>query len=327
MPLAAGASQPRWSPDRRPPRLHRRRRGRARAAVRALDGDGPGGARSPACPIRRRASPGRPTAARSLMRCSCPTKARGSAPPQPRPEGAQWADPLQVITAVTYRADGQGYLRAGYDQLFLVSSEGGAPRQLSYGPYNNGGPLSWTPDGRTILFSGNRSANWEREGFNTEVYALDVASNRITRADQPQRARRRAGGVARRAAGRLSPAMTTSERGYENAILYVMNADGSNRARADRRARPQRRRAGLGRRTAARSTSNMTITARPRWRGSASTASIRTVAEGLERRRFRPALYRRQLQRRPRRRGRAVAAAARPGRPTSCSSAAARGGS
>ena len=94
-----------------------------------------------------------------------------------------------MITAVTYRADGQGYLRAGYDQLFLVSSEGGAPRQLSYGPYNNGGPLSWTPDGRTILFSGNRSPNWEREGFNTEIYALDVASNRITRADQPQRAR------------------------------------------------------------------------------------------------------------------------------------------
>ena len=66
-------------------------------------------------------------------------------PPQPRPEGAQWAEPLQVITAVTYRADGQGYLRPGYSQLFLVSSEGGAPRQLSFGAFNDDGPLSWTP--------------------------------------------------------------------------------------------------------------------------------------------------------------------------------------
>src|ERR1044072_2421284 len=100
--------------------------------------------------------------------------------PLTRPEGAQWADPLQVITAVTYRADGQGYLRAGYDQLFLVSSEGGAPRQLSYGPYNNGGPLSWTPDGRTPLFSGNRSPGWEREVSTTKLPPLDTPSNRIT---------------------------------------------------------------------------------------------------------------------------------------------------
>ena len=85
-----------------------------------------------------------------------------------------------MITAVTYRADGQGYLRAGYDQLFLVSSEGGAPRQLSWGPYNHGGPLAWSRDGRTLYFSGNRSPNWEREGFNTEIYALDIASNRIS---------------------------------------------------------------------------------------------------------------------------------------------------
>ena len=88
-----------------------------------------------------RASPGRRTGARSLMRCSCPT--RGTARAAAAAAGRRaWAEPLQVITAVTYRADGQGYLRAGYDQLFLVSSEGGAPRQLTYGPYNNGGPIS-----------------------------------------------------------------------------------------------------------------------------------------------------------------------------------------
>ena len=117
---------------RRPARLYRRRRGRARAIVRALDGDRPGGARSPACPTRRRASPGRRTAARSPMRCSCPTKARGSARRSRGPRARNGREPLQVITAVTYRADGEGYLRAGYDQLFLVSGGGrrAAPVEL-----------------------------------------------------------------------------------------------------------------------------------------------------------------------------------------------------
>jgi dipeptidyl aminopeptidase/acylaminoacyl peptidase len=146
-----------------------------------------------------------------------------------RPDGAQWAEPLQVITAVTYRFDGQGYLRAGYDQLFLVSAEGGSPRQLSFGPYNNGGPLSWSADGRSILFSGNRSPNWEREAINTEIYALDLASNQaraLTDRDGPD------------AEPTVSPdgrliAYTgyddAARRSYENGVLYVMNADGSGR--------------------------------------------------------------------------------------------------
>ena len=131
-------------------------------------------------------------------------------PPQPRPEGAQWAEPLQVITAVTYRADGQGYLRAGYDQLFLVSSEGGAPRQLTYGPYNNGGPLCWTPDGRTILFSGNRSPELGARGVQHRNLRARRRLEPDPRAHRPQRPGRRARGVARRTADRLSPAMTTT---------------------------------------------------------------------------------------------------------------------
>ncbi|HEX8640718.1 MAG TPA: S9 family peptidase, partial [Allosphingosinicella sp.] len=148
--------------------------------------------------------------------------------PQQRPEGAQWADPLEIITAVTYRFDGQGYLRPGYDQIFLVAADGGAPRQLSFGPYNNSGPLAWTPDGRTILFSGNRSENWEREAVNTEVYALDVADNRIRALTD------REGPDAQPTAspdGRLIAytGFDDRRRGYENAILYVMDANGGNR--------------------------------------------------------------------------------------------------
>ncbi|HEY6049051.1 MAG TPA: DPP IV N-terminal domain-containing protein, partial [Sphingomicrobium sp.] len=55
----------------------------------------------------------------------------GEAPP--KPEGAKWADPLQVIDAVTYRTDDDGYLKSGYEQIFWVPADGGAPTQLTFG--------------------------------------------------------------------------------------------------------------------------------------------------------------------------------------------------
>ena len=96
-------------------RLRRRRRRQRRSSTCA--GWRAAKARaSPACPTARAASPGRRTAAASLIRCSFPTKARSSAQAPPKPEGAKWADPLQVIDAVTYRADGAGYLKPGYSR-------------------------------------------------------------------------------------------------------------------------------------------------------------------------------------------------------------------
>jgi dipeptidyl aminopeptidase/acylaminoacyl peptidase len=226
MPLAVGASQPRWSPaGDRLAYIAAAEGGRAQLFVRWMaSGEAVAVTGLADSPSSIAWSPdGRQIAYAMFV----PDEGARLGPAQTRPEGATWAGALQVITAVTYRFDGQGYLRAGYDQLFLVSSEGGAPRQLSYGPYNNGGPVSWTPDGRTLLFSGNRSPNWEREGFNTEIYALDIASNRIS-------------ALTSRNGPDNEPAVSPDgrsiaytgyddrERGYENAILYVMNVDGSN---------------------------------------------------------------------------------------------------
>jgi len=149
----------------------------------------------------------------------------GSAP-SPKPEGAKWAEPLQVIDRVTYRADGAGYLEPGYDHIFIVPADGGAPRQITFGAFDDGGPLSWSPDSRSILFSANRHDDWALHPVNGEVYAVDVASGAIralTSRDGPD------------AGGQYSPdgkliayvGYDDHQRGYDNAELYVMNADGT----------------------------------------------------------------------------------------------------
>ena len=92
----------------------------------------------------------------------------------PKPDGAKWAEPLQVIDRVTYRFDGEGYLKPGFQQIFWVPADGGAPTQLTFGAHNAGGDVSWTPDGRSILFSANLGPNWQREALQNEVYKISI---------------------------------------------------------------------------------------------------------------------------------------------------------
>ncbi len=143
-----------------------------------------------------------------------------------KPEGAEWAEPLEVFDRVTYRFDGNGYLKPGTRQIFLVDATGGAPRRLTSGEYDNGGTIEWSPDGRTILFSANRRPDWELEPLGSEVHALDIASGAIralTSRDGPD------------FAPRFSPdgrriaylGFDDTERAYVQAGLYLMEADGS----------------------------------------------------------------------------------------------------
>jgi dipeptidyl aminopeptidase/acylaminoacyl peptidase len=101
----------------------------------------------------------------------------GEAPP--KPEGAEWAPPLEIITDVSYRADGEGYLKPGYTHVYVIPTDGGAPRQLTFGAFNEIGPLSWTPDSQFVIASGNRLEGWEREPVNSEIYQISVADGEI----------------------------------------------------------------------------------------------------------------------------------------------------
>jgi len=149
----------------------------------------------------------------------------GSAPP--KPEGAKWADPLQIIDAVTYRFDGAGYFKPGYQQIFWVPADGGASTQLTFGPTNAGALVSWTPDSRAVLFSANLNKNWERDVTEAEIYRVGIeggAPVALTTRKGPDNS------PAVSPDGRLVAYTGYDEDGRANVDpkLYVMNLDGSN---------------------------------------------------------------------------------------------------
>ena len=145
-----------------------------------------------------------------------------------RPEGAQWAEPLQQINSLMYRADGQGFIRPGFRHLFVVPADGGAPRQLTFGDFHHDGPIDWSADGGTVYLSANRSPDWERNIDNSEVYAVDVAAatlRPLTDRNGPD------GSPTVSPDGRRIAYLGYDDRGYAytQTQLYVMDRDGSNR--------------------------------------------------------------------------------------------------
>jgi dipeptidyl aminopeptidase/acylaminoacyl peptidase len=227
-PLIAGAgshNSPRWSPD-----------GKRLAYVSTSEGGAPqlfvrwmaGGefARVTGLPNSPNSISWSPDGKRIAYVMTVPDDGLSLGKAPLKPEGATWAPPLEVIDAVSYRADGAGYVKPGFDHLFMVDADGGAPRQLTYGAWNDAGPLAWTPDGRAILFSTVRKGDWQREVFDSEIYALDLSSgtlNQLTTRKGPDF------GAAISPDGRQISYLGWDDvgKGYDQARLYLMNRDGS----------------------------------------------------------------------------------------------------
>ncbi|MEX1024521.1 MAG: S9 family peptidase [Planctomycetota bacterium] len=147
------------------------------------------------------------------------------ATPPKAPEGAEWAPPVTVIEALKYRADGSGYLETGNTHVFVLSAEGGTPRQLTSGDFDHEGPLSWSPDGTRIAFSAHRSPDYAHEPMESEIWSLSVATgelNALTDRDGPDTA------PTYSPDGRRIAYLGFDDRrmGYHNAGVYVMDADG-----------------------------------------------------------------------------------------------------
>jgi dipeptidyl aminopeptidase/acylaminoacyl peptidase len=94
------------------------------------------------------------------------------------PEGSNWASPPVVIEHVQYRSDGNpDFVGEGYRQLFLVSSVGGAVRQLSEGLFNHD-YATWAPEGQSILFAADTTGMEALDINNAQVYEMDIESGK-----------------------------------------------------------------------------------------------------------------------------------------------------
>lgn len=141
------------------------------------------------------------------------------------PRGAKWTEPPRVVQSVKYRADRQGFTPDGNTQLFVVSAEGGAPRQITTGDWDHAGGR-WMPDGTSLVFAANRVADAAYSWRQSDVYRVQVATGAVTRLttrNGPD------GNPVPSPDGKLIAytGYDSTDATWQDAALYVMNADGS----------------------------------------------------------------------------------------------------
>ena len=145
--------------------------------------------------------------------------------PQP-PEGAEWTKPPRIVTRLNYRRDGSGYTPAGFRHLFLVSADGGTPRQLTSGDFHHDGPR-FLGDGSALVFSSLRTADAEHAWRESEIYRVEVATGEITALTD--RRGPDAGPVPSPDGSRIAyTGMDHTTDTYREEGLHVMDADGGN---------------------------------------------------------------------------------------------------
>lgn len=143
-----------------------------------------------------------------------------------KPEGAKWADPLRIVDQLVYRTDSEGQLKPGVSDIYIIPSDGGAPRKLTNGEIHDESALAFSPDGRFIYYSANTKADWMRDPVESEIWRVPVAGGSpvaLTDRDGPDSE------PAVSPDGRLIAYTGYDDRKLNNqdSRLYVMNADGS----------------------------------------------------------------------------------------------------
>lgn len=165
------------------------------------------------------------------------------------PAGAKWADPPVIYDKSVYRFNAAGYLKPGYTHIFVVSAEGGTPRQITSGNFQFGGPginastASWSPDSKFLLVSANRHDDYEYNPSDTEVYRFSLEDGSV-KALTDRRGPDSSPEVSPDGKHIAYVGYDDKFQGYQVTRLYMMGSDGSGSheisAKLDRDARDLR---------------------------------------------------------------------------------------
>lgn len=96
-----------------------------------------------------------------------------------KPKGAKWNAPPRYIEKMKFKADGSAnILPDGHRHVFVLSAEGGTPRQISQGDFNFRS-IAWSPDSKHLLVSSNMQEDWEYSPNDNEVHEIEVATGEL----------------------------------------------------------------------------------------------------------------------------------------------------
>ena len=142
------------------------------------------------------------------------------------PSGAKWTEAPRIVERLNYRRDRSGFVDNGFRHIFVVPAIGGTPRQITSGNFDHSGS-DWTPDGKSILFSGLRVESDDYQWRESEIYAVDVADGKIRQLTQ----RKGPDGNPSISPDGKRVAYTGNDFSRDTWVdskIYVMNIDGSN---------------------------------------------------------------------------------------------------
>ncbi len=83
---------------------------------------------------------------------------------------------VRVITRLHYKMDGVGFYTDERKHICVVDVDGGEPRQLTLGDFNHL-DVSWTPDGRGLVFAANRREDRDWYPGHVDLWYLSLSDD------------------------------------------------------------------------------------------------------------------------------------------------------
>ena len=145
-----------------------------------------------------------------------------------RPKGATWTKGPQVIDQVDYSQDRVGFLERGFRQIFVVPSEGGTARQITFGEFDDiSGGISWLKDSESIVFSSYQKEDAEYARGQSNLYSVNI--NNLNLIELTSRDGTESSPTVSPDGSKIAfVGSTWTKNFYHDRKMYVMDIDGSN---------------------------------------------------------------------------------------------------